>query len=46
MNEEAVRKQLNNMVAFIRKEAEEKANEIAVEADEEFTLEKNRLVQG
>eukprot|EP01121_Diplochlamys_sp_Union-15-3_P013416 TRINITY_DN415_c0_g1_i1.p1 TRINITY_DN415_c0_g1~~TRINITY_DN415_c0_g1_i1.p1 ORF type:complete len:244 (+),score=58.56 TRINITY_DN415_c0_g1_i1:111-842(+) len=40
-----VKKQLDNMVSFIKKEAEEKANEIAVKAEEEFTLERGRLVQ-
>eukprot|EP01121_Diplochlamys_sp_Union-15-3_P013417 TRINITY_DN415_c0_g1_i2.p1 TRINITY_DN415_c0_g1~~TRINITY_DN415_c0_g1_i2.p1 ORF type:complete len:246 (+),score=60.48 TRINITY_DN415_c0_g1_i2:58-795(+) len=45
-NESAtVKKQLDNMVSFIKKEAEEKANEIAVKAEEEFTLERGRLVQ-
>eukprot|EP01120_Amphizonella_sp_Union-15-10_P003250 TRINITY_DN13676_c0_g1_i1.p1 TRINITY_DN13676_c0_g1~~TRINITY_DN13676_c0_g1_i1.p1 ORF type:complete len:231 (-),score=61.64 TRINITY_DN13676_c0_g1_i1:66-758(-) len=45
MNEQAVKKQLDNMVSFIKKEADEKANEIALKADEEFTIEKTRLVQ-
>jgi len=45
MNDAAVKKQLDNMVSFIKKEAEEKAAEIAVKAEEEFTLEKARLVQ-
>jgi len=45
MNDEAVRKQLDIMVSFIKKEADEKASEIRVKADEEFTLEKARLFQ-
>jgi len=45
MNQEQVKKQLNNMEAFILKEAREKLNEINDRAEEEFTIEKARLVQ-
>jgi len=45
MNAEQVKKQLNNMEAFILKEAREKVNEINDRAEEEFTIEKARLVQ-
>eukprot|EP01126_Amoeba_proteus_P060452 TRINITY_DN7994_c0_g1_i9.p1 TRINITY_DN7994_c0_g1~~TRINITY_DN7994_c0_g1_i9.p1 ORF type:complete len:262 (-),score=55.94 TRINITY_DN7994_c0_g1_i9:43-726(-) len=40
-----VQQQLANMVAFIEKEAQEKASEIEVKTEEEFTIEKARLVQ-
>jgi V-type H+-transporting ATPase subunit E len=33
------------MVAFIRQEAQEKANEIKIKADEEFAIEKSKLVR-
>lgn len=45
MNDAAVQKQISNMVSFIAKEAEEKASEIRTKADEEFTIEKARIVQ-
>jgi len=45
MNAEQVKNQLNNMEAFILKEAREKVNEINDRAEEEFTIEKARLVQ-
>eukprot|EP01098_Paradermamoeba_levis_P001673 TRINITY_DN1193_c0_g1_i1.p1 TRINITY_DN1193_c0_g1~~TRINITY_DN1193_c0_g1_i1.p1 ORF type:complete len:262 (-),score=119.07 TRINITY_DN1193_c0_g1_i1:136-831(-) len=45
MNEEEVKKQLSQMVSFILKEAEEKAGEIRVKAQEEFSIEKQRLGQ-
>jgi len=45
MNVEQVKNQLNNMEAFILKEAREKVNEITDRAEEEFTIEKARLVQ-
>jgi len=45
MNEGEVQKQLSQMVAFIRSEAEEKANEIMSKAQEEFSIEKARIVQ-
>jgi len=40
-----VQQQLQNMVKFIEKEAMEKASEIEVKTEEEFTIEKARLVQ-
>jgi len=45
MNDSAVQKQLSIMVSFIEKEAQEKASEIKVKAEEEFTIEKARIVQ-
>jgi V-type H+-transporting ATPase subunit E len=45
MNNEIVAKQLDNMVNFIKKEAEEKASEILAKAEEEFIIEKNKRVQ-
>jgi len=44
MQEEDVKKQLNQMVNFIKREAEEKAQEITQKAEEEFSIEKHRLV--
>merc|ERR1712071_86358 len=40
-----VSKQIQQMVRFIRQEAEEKANEISVSAEEEFNIEKLQLVE-
>jgi V-type H+-transporting ATPase subunit E len=45
MNPETVARQLDNMVSFIKKEAEEKAAEILAKAEEEFTIEKAKRVQ-
>jgi V-type H+-transporting ATPase subunit E len=45
MDDSAVQKQLDNMTSFIRREAEERANEILVLAEEEFTIEKAKIVQ-
>ncbi|KAG1678157.1 hypothetical protein FOA52_016094 [Chlamydomonas sp. UWO 241] len=45
MNELEVSRQIEQMVKFIRQEAEEKANEIRVSAEEEFNLEKLQLVE-
>lgn len=45
MNDVDVSKQIQQMVRFIRQEAEEKANEIAVSAEEEFNVEKLQLVK-
>jgi len=45
MQEEEVQKQLDHMIQFIYKEAEEKAQEIKAKADEEFSIEKQRIVQ-
>jgi len=45
MKEEDVQKQLSQMVNFIMKEAREKADEIGVKAEEEFNIEKQRMVQ-
>lgn len=45
MNDADVSKQIQQMVRFIRQEAEEKANEINVSAEEEFNIEKLQLVE-
>lgn len=45
MSDKEVRAQLERMVQFIKKEAEEKAQEIRDKAHEEFSIEKQRLVQ-
>lgn len=45
MDAAAVKKQLDNMVAFIKQEADEKASEILAKAKEDFAIEKARLVQ-
>ncbi|CAK7338426.1 unnamed protein product [Dovyalis caffra] len=45
MNDAAVSQQIQQMVRFIRQEAEEKANEILVSAEEEFNIEKLQLVE-
>ncbi|CAD7686285.1 unnamed protein product [Nyctereutes procyonoides] len=40
-----VQKQIKHMMAFIEQEAKEKAEEIDAKAEEEFNIEKGRLVQ-
>ncbi|KAH7890393.1 ATPase V1 A1 complex subunit E [Phlebopus sp. FC_14] len=45
LNEEEVLTEMNKMVAFIKQEALEKAREIKVKADEEFAIEKAKLVK-
>ncbi|XP_071943383.1 V-type proton ATPase subunit E-like [Antedon mediterranea] len=45
LNEEDVQKQIEHMMAFINQEAVEKADEIDTKAEEEFQIEKGRLVQ-
>ncbi|KAI7747927.1 hypothetical protein M8C21_015776 [Ambrosia artemisiifolia] len=45
MNDADVSKQIHQMVQFIRQEADEKANEISVSAEEEFNIEKLQLVE-
>jgi len=45
MEDDEVQKQLDHMVKFIEREAEEKASEIKAKAQEEFSIEKARLVQ-
>jgi len=45
MNDEEVITEMNKMVAFIKQEALEKAREIRVKADEEFAIEKAKLVK-
>jgi len=45
MEDEEVQKQLDHMVKFIQREAEEKASEIQAKAQEEFSIEKARMVQ-
>ncbi|XAR68693.1 hypothetical protein NMG60_11000029 [Bertholletia excelsa] len=44
MNDADVSKQIQQMVRFIRQEADEKANEISVSAEEEFNIEKLQIV--
>lgn len=45
MSDDQVNTELRKMTAFIRQEAHEKAREIHVKADEEFSIEKSKLVQ-
>jgi len=45
MNDEEVLSEMNKMVAFIKQEALEKAREIKVKADEEFAIEKAKIVR-
>jgi len=45
MNDAEVSKQILQMVQFIKQEAEEKASEIAVAAEEEFNIEKLQIVE-
>jgi len=45
MDDDEVKKQLDHMMKFIYKEAEEKASEIQAKAMEEFSIEKQRIVQ-
>ncbi|KAM5560742.1 V-type proton ATPase subunit E2 [Rosa sericea] len=45
MNDADVSKQIQQMVRFIRQEAEEKANEISVSAEEEFNIEKLQIAE-
>ena len=45
MSEEEVQAQLHNMVNFIHKEAQEKAQEIRIKAEEEYNIEKTNIVQ-
>jgi len=44
LNDEAVSKQIEHMIAFIKNESQEKVEEIYAKADEEFQIEKGRLV--
>jgi len=45
LSDAAVMKQIKHMMAFIEQEANEKAEEIDAKAEEEFNIEKGRLVQ-
>lgn len=45
LNDDEVLTEMNKMVAFIKQEALEKAREIKVKADEEFAIEKAKLVK-
>ncbi|KXJ20994.1 V-type proton ATPase subunit E [Exaiptasia diaphana] len=45
LNDAEVKKQIEHMMAFIEQEAKEKAEEIDAKAEEEFNIEKGRLVQ-
>lgn len=45
LNDAEVDKQIRHMIAFIHQEAKEKAEEIRVKAEEEFNIEKMRILQ-
>ncbi|KAF8577743.1 ATPase V1/A1 complex subunit E [Ramaria rubella] len=45
LNDDEVLSEMNKMVAFIKQEALEKAREIKVKADEEFAIEKAKIVK-
>ncbi|GFQ67755.1 v-type proton ATPase subunit E [Trichonephila clavata] len=45
LSDEDVQKQINHMMAFIEQEANEKVEEIDAKSEEEFNIEKGRLVQ-
>lgn len=45
LNDAEVRKQIEHMMQFIEQEAKEKVDEIDAKAEEEFNIEKGRLVQ-
>ncbi|KAF8492300.1 putative vacuolar ATP synthase subunit E [Gautieria morchelliformis] len=45
LNDDEVLTEMNKMVAFIKQEALEKAREIKVKADEEFAIEKAKIVK-
>ena len=45
LNDDDVARQISHMMAFIEQEAKEKAEEIDAKAEEEFNIEKGRLVQ-
>ncbi|KAK6500547.1 V-ATPase V1 sector subunit E [Arthrobotrys conoides] len=45
LTDDQVAGELKKMTAFIKQEAQEKAHEIQIKADEEFTIEKGRLVR-
>ena len=45
MSDDQVATELRKMTAFIRQEAQEKAREINLKADEEFSIEKSKLVR-
>lgn len=45
LNDDEVINEMNKMVAFIKQEAHEKAREIKIKADEEFAIEKAKLVK-
>lgn len=44
MDDDEVKHELNKMVQFIKQEAEEKARELRVKADEEYEHEKAKIV--
>lgn len=46
LNDEEVLSEMKKMVSFIKQEADEKAREIQVRADEDFAIEKGKLVRG
>eukprot|EP00164_Ancoracysta_twista_P000464 GFYU01000623.1.p2 GENE.GFYU01000623.1~~GFYU01000623.1.p2 ORF type:complete len:233 (-),score=87.26 GFYU01000623.1:517-1215(-) len=44
MNDQEVKRQINHMADFIKQEAEEKAYEIMVKAEEEYNIERTNLI--
>ncbi|KAL6939742.1 V-ATPase V1 sector subunit E [Hanseniaspora osmophila] len=46
LNDNQVNEELNKMQTFIKKEAEEKAKEIKLKADQEYEIEKTQIVRG
>ncbi|CAD7093165.1 unnamed protein product [Hermetia illucens] len=44
MNDYEVQKQINHMIAFIEQEAKEKIEELDAKAEEEFNIEKGRII--
>jgi len=45
LNDEEVMSEMNKMISFIKQEAYEKAREVKVKADEEFAIEKAKIVR-
>jgi V-type H+-transporting ATPase subunit E len=45
MNDSQVKQQIQQMVSFIRQEADDKANEIRVKAEEDFNIRKLSAVE-
>lgn len=45
LNDDEVQQEMKKMVSFIKQEAIEKARELQVKADEEFNIEKAKIVR-